>query len=86
MEMLIAHGVPMRSAHEAVGTLVKECEKRRCRLADLPVESFERATPGNGANVRQKLGVANAVAAFRSFGSTAPIEVEQQLSEWKRRV
>ena len=85
MEALIAAGVPMRSAHEAVGTLVKECERRRCRLVDLPAEEFEKAAPGAKA-VREKLGVANAVAAFRSSGSTAPAEVRRQLDEWKKRV
>src|SRR5437588_2904651 len=33
MEFLIARGVPQRSAHEAVGKLVRLCEERRCRLA-----------------------------------------------------
>jgi argininosuccinate lyase len=85
MEALIAAGVPMRSAHEAVGTLVKQCEQRKCRLADLPAEAFETAAPGAGA-VREKLGVANAVAAFQSYGSTAPAEVKKQLAAWKQRV
>ena len=80
MEALIARGVPMRSAHEAVGTLVRECEKRKCRLADLPDEMF----PTTG--VRASLGVANALAAFKSYGSTAPAEVERQLREWKERL
>ena len=46
MEFLIAQGVPMRSAHEAVGKLVRLCEERRCRLADLPAEAFERCARG----------------------------------------
>ncbi|MCU0703235.1 MAG: hypothetical protein MUF18_04505 [Fimbriiglobus sp.] len=85
MEALIAAGVPMRSAHEAVGTLVKECELRKCRLTDLPAEVYEAAAPG-ASEVRAKLGVANAVAAFRSYGSTAPAEVRRQLEAWKTRV
>lgn len=40
MEALIARGVPMRSAHEVVGNLVRECEQRKCRLADLPDAMF----------------------------------------------
>ena len=86
MEALVAHGVPMRSAHEAVGKLVKRCEQERCRLADLPAEAFEEASPGNGEKVRGSLGVANAVAAFKSYGSTAPAEVERQLCEWRGRL
>ena len=41
----------MRSAHEAVGKLVRQCEERRCRLADLPAEAFEAIRPGLGAKV-----------------------------------
>jgi argininosuccinate lyase len=81
MEGLIGQGVPMRTAHEIVGNLVRECEQRGCRLADLPGELF-----GAAEAIRGTLGVANAVSAFRSYGSTAPAEVEKQLAEWKARL
>jgi argininosuccinate lyase len=86
MEGLIARGVPMRSAHEAVGNLVRECEGKRCRLADLPDAAFEAACPGGGAALRKTLGVANALAAFTSSGSTAPAEVARQLRAWADRL
>lgn len=86
MEGLIAHGVPMRSAHEAVGKLVRECEQRKCRLVDLPDGQFDAIVPGHGAALRATLGVTNAIAAFRSYGSTAPGEVSKQLTEWKKRL
>src|SRR5208282_5159717 len=82
MEFLIVQGVPMRSAHEAVGRLVRLCEERRCRLAELPAEAYEAIRPGLGSGVYKVLGVANALAAFRSVGSTAPAQVEQQLEAW----
>ncbi len=85
MEMFIARGVPMRAAHEAVGRLVRLCEERRCRLADLMPDVYEAVRPGLGAEVYKVLGVANALAAFRSAGSTAPAEVERQLKSWRRR-
>ncbi len=86
MESLIARGVPMRTAHEAVGTLVKRAEDGRGRLVDLPVSAFEAVAPGGGEAVRASLGVANAIAAFRSYGSTAPTEVAQQLAAWQDRL
>ena len=86
MEFLIKSGVPMRSAHEAVGDLVRECESRKCRLADLPAELFEKVCPGNGSKAREALGVTNALAAFVSYGSTAPAEVERQLRDWQERL
>jgi argininosuccinate lyase len=86
MEFMVGQGVPMRSAHEAVGKLVRLCEERRCRLADLPAEEYETIRPGLGSGVYKVLGVANALAAFRSVGSTAPAEVEKQLEAWTKRL
>ncbi len=86
MEYLIARGVPMRAAHEAVGKLVRLCEERRCRLADLPAEVYESVRAGLSSGVYKVLGVANALAAFRSAGSTAPAEVERQLTLWTARL
>ena len=76
MEALIARGTPMRSAHETVGKLVRECEVKKCRLSDLP----------ETAEMRDVLGVANALAAFKSYGSTAPAEVERQVRAWSERL
>ncbi len=86
MEYLIANGAPMRSAHEAVGRLVRECEQKKCRLLELPVERFEAVCPGQGRGVYQVLGVAKALASFKSYGSTAPTEVAKQVKEWKERL
>jgi len=86
MEFLVGQGVPMRSAHEAVGKLVRLCEERRCRLSDLPPQEYETIRPGLGSGVYKVVGVANALAAFRSAGSTAPAEVEKQLAHWKKRL
>jgi argininosuccinate lyase len=86
MEFLIANGVPMRTAHEAVGGLVKECEAKDCRLADLPRDRFEAVLPGKGGLVAGVLGVPNALKAFKSYGSTAPAQVATQLAEWKQRL
>lgn len=83
MELLVSRGVPMRSAHDAVGKLVRLGEQRGCRLADLPVEAFESAVPGIGRAVYEVLGVPRALAAFRSYGSTAPAEVDRQLDFWR---
>jgi argininosuccinate lyase len=86
MEHLVARGVPMRSAHEAVGGLVRLCEERRCRLAELPAEAYEKIHVGLTPGVYKVLGVANALAAFRSAGSTAPAEVAKRIEEWKGRL
>jgi argininosuccinate lyase len=86
MEFLIAQGMPMRAAHEAVGKLVRLCEERRCRLAELPPDVYESLRSGLSSGVYKVLGVANALAAFRSAGSTAPAEVARQMEAWQRRL
>jgi argininosuccinate lyase len=86
MEHLILQGVPMRSAHEAVGKLVRLCEERRCRLKDLPPESYDGIRPGLAPGVYDILGAQNAVRAFRSTGSTAPAEVAKMLAGWRERL
>ncbi|HMP04529.1 MAG TPA: argininosuccinate lyase [Gemmatales bacterium] len=86
MERLVRAGVPLRLAHEAVGRLVQAAEDRQCRLSDLPPEVFEAAAPGSAAYAAEVLGTAQALAAFRSPGSTAPAEVEKQLRLWEERL
>ncbi len=86
MEFLIAQGVPMRSAHEAVGKLVRLCLERRCRLAQLEPEVYETVRVGLGTTVYGVLGVANALKAFKSVGSTAPAEVAKQVAAWRERL
>jgi argininosuccinate lyase len=86
MEFLVAQGLPLRSAHEAVGKLVRMGEERGCRLTELPPEVYDSLNPGLGNKVYSVLGVPNALAAFRSYGSTAPAEVERQLAAWEGRL
>jgi argininosuccinate lyase len=86
MESLIARGVPMRSAHEAVGKLVRTAEQQRCRLVDLSDTIFEEVAPGAGKAIKATLGVKNAIMAFQSYGSTQPLSVDQQLHEWQQRL
>ena len=86
MEFFVKQGVPLRSAHEAVGKLVRQCEDRKCRLADLPAEAFDAIKPGISADVPKVLGVQNSLEAFQSYGSTAPAEVTKQLAAWRNRL
>jgi argininosuccinate lyase len=87
MEYLIARDVPQRTAHEIIGRLVGLCERRGLkRLVDLSDTDLAAADPRLGAEVRGILGVENAVRAFRSYGSTAPAEVEKQLEWWRAKL
>jgi argininosuccinate lyase len=86
MEQLIRAGMPMRSAHEAVGTLVRRALELKKPLAALDDAELEKVAPGIGASIKSSLGVERAVAAFASYGSTAPAEVDRQLTAWKNKL
>ncbi len=87
MEFLIQQEVPQRTAHAVIGRLVGQCESRGFkRLADLSDTDFLAAHPSLGPGTRERLGVANSVQAFQSYGSTAPEQVETQLQRWKNKL
>jgi len=86
MEYLIRRGVPQRTAHHLVGTLVKRAMASGQRLADLPLSAFQELHADLDESVFQVLGVENAIRSFVSYGSTAPQEVARQVSRWKERI
>ena len=86
MEHLIAQGVPQRTAHEMIGTLVRAAMDRSVPLAGLSLEEIQAVAPQLDENVYNVLGVDKAVKAFTSYGSTGPDCVAKQLEEWKRRL
>ena len=70
-----------RFQSSAQRTFSLKCEKRKCRLTDLPEEVFAKS---GAAGVRAKLGVANAVAAFKSTGSGWQTRLNDALRDWLR--
>jgi len=82
MEYLIKQGVPMRTGHEVVGKLVRACEAKGCRLAELSLEDLQAACDKIRPDVTSVLGARNAVAALQSYGSGGPQSVNARLAEW----
>jgi len=86
MEYLIRKEVPQRTAHHIVGSLVQTAMSRGVRLSDLAVTEFQSAQSALDETVYSVLGVEQAVAAFVSYGSTAPSQVREQVQRWKERL
>lgn len=86
MEQLILRGVPQRTAHEIVGQLVGAAMRRGVPLAALSPAELRAAHPELDERVYDVLGADKAVAAFKSYGSTAPDQVAAQLAAWRERL
>jgi argininosuccinate lyase len=52
----------------------------------LALEDFQELHPGLDGDVYANLGVKQAVAAFASYGSTAPAEVVEQVIRWRKKL
>jgi argininosuccinate lyase len=90
-EYLVTKGVPFRTAHHIVGTLVARCEKEgKSALAQLKLEEFQSAAGENGTNIGQDvyeaLGARNVVNRYQSAGAAGGRPFEAQLTAWKQRV
>lgn len=85
MEALILKGMPQRTAHHHVGSLVGVARKKKIALTDLTDEDFAGVDPelsAHAASLRSALGVSGAVAAYKSYGSSQPSEVQHQIDRW----
>jgi len=86
MEYLILEGIPQRTAHHAVGTLVRQAIEMKIPLRELPLDAIRSVCESVDNRVYQVLGAKNALQTFRSSGSTNPDEVKQHIARWQKRL
>jgi argininosuccinate lyase len=92
-EYLVTQGIPFRTAHHIVGTLVARCEKEgKHALAQLSVDAFNEVIATTKTDVRVTedvytcLGAHNVVKRYQSAGAAGGKPFEQQLKAWKERL
>jgi argininosuccinate lyase len=93
-EFLVTKGIPFRTAHHVVGTLVAKCEKEgKTALAHLKLEDFQEALKAHGwqsvglnQDIYDSLGAKNVVKRYRSAGAAGGKPFEDQLANWKKRL
>jgi argininosuccinate lyase len=90
-EYLVTKGVPFRTAHHIVGSLVLKCEKEnKPALAQLKLEEFQQAAGEHGGritkDVYEALGARNVVKRYQSAGAAGGKPFEDQLAAWKKRL
>jgi argininosuccinate lyase len=78
-DYLVRKGSTFRQAHEAVGSLIRESESKRCDLGSLDLESFTSAHALFEADVYDWLTPARSVRARNLAGGTGPDAVTAQL-------
>jgi len=87
MEAMILKGMPQRTAHHHVGSLVGIARRKKIALVELTDIDFASVDPALGGiadSLRAALGVQGAVNAYKSFGSSQPAEVQSQVDRWNK--
>jgi len=86
METLISKGMPQRTAHHKVGALVAIAKSRLCSLSELTESEIASVDASLDGSLRTALGVAGAVHSYRSYGSSNPGQVAQQVERWNAKL
>jgi argininosuccinate lyase len=93
-EYFVTKGVPFRTAHQVVGSLVARCEKEgKTALAQLKVEDFSAALNAGGCSsvgldkdIYDSLGARNVVKRYQSAGAAGGKPFDEQLAAWKKQL
>ncbi len=98
-EYLVTKGIPFRTAHHIVGTLVARCEREGMhKLGQLSVDAFNEVIASSLAHAKSDatirvtdevyscLGAHNVVKRYQSAGAAGGKPFEEQLKAWKERL
>ncbi|MEL6431151.1 MAG: argininosuccinate lyase [Planctomycetota bacterium] len=84
-DLLVARGVPFRTAHERVGRAVERAIARGTSLGALPADDRAELVPElDGVDLETELGVDAVLARRVAYGGTAPDRVAEEAERWKR--
>ncbi len=78
-DYLAKKGMPFRHAHEVVGKLVLQCERRGCQLEDLSLDDFKSASDLFDSDIVDCLDLRKIVDARDTIGGTSSHQVAHQL-------
>ncbi len=92
-EYMVTQGIPFRTAHHIVGTLVARCESEgKHALGQMSVETMNEVIATEQSPVRltdevySSLGSANVVKRYQSPGAAGGKPFEDQLTAWRARL
>mgnify|MGYP000875762721 FL=1 len=93
-EMLVLRGVPFRTAHQIVGSLVRACDQSgRGRLMDLTIDEINAEIARHGfdqisvkPDILESLGAAGVVRSYRSPGNAGTTPGNGGYRDWLARL
>jgi argininosuccinate lyase len=78
-DYLTQKGIPFRDAHRIVGKIVRHCQKNRCQMEELSLDTLKKFSKKIDSDVSQWLSISSAINRRKSYGGTATEQVQAQL-------
>ena len=75
--------LPFREAHEITGKAVALAEAKGLELAAVPLKDLQALHAGIHSGVYEVLSLEASLNSRRSYGGTAPAEVNNRIAQWK---
>jgi len=85
-DYLVHKGIPFRSAHEIVGKVLRDAEKRGQPWTSIPLARLREFSPAFGEDFHATLNVEASLESHAVPGGTAPDSVRAALGEWRKRL
>ncbi|MBN1864399.1 MAG: argininosuccinate lyase [Victivallales bacterium] len=85
-EQLVKEGMPFRTAHHRVGSLVKWCDKNSRKLDKISLEEMRISIPEAKMHHLQIFCPLASVSKRTATGATAPAQVKKQIRFWKKKL
>ncbi|MBF0521868.1 MAG: argininosuccinate lyase [Candidatus Omnitrophica bacterium] len=84
MEYLIKKGVSYRDAHDTIGKMVKDCLDKGQKISGLSKQELKKYSEKFEMDALKLLNAETSVRIKKSFGSTSPELVKEQIKGWKK--
>jgi argininosuccinate lyase len=85
-DYLVHKGIPFRQAHDIVGKVLREAEKKNVAWTALPLKALKKISPAFEADVAAVLTVEAALATKKVRGGTAPESVRSAIGDLEERL
>jgi argininosuccinate lyase len=83
-DYLVRRGVPFRSAHHAVGAVVKLAAQNAMRIDQLPIEAVKKIHPAFAPDWVKIFDLIPAMARRKGTGMPGPAQIRRQFDRWKK--
>lgn len=86
LEYLVRKGVTFSEAHEIVGNAVRYAQENGTRLRNIRLADWKKFSPKFDSGVYGLFDAQASVRGKKTYGSTNPAMVQQQIQKWKKQL